>query len=180
MTLDRTIQSLKERGARVAVAESCSGGTLAATFTAVAGASDYFVGGVVAYANEVKVNVLGVSSETLEEHGAVSRQVAEQMAAGVKRLTGADFAISTTGVAGPGGGSVEKPVGTVWIGVATPGNATRECDGGDVVARCFHFTGTRDKNMADTVSAAIEMLHSALKAPKAAETSPTTERLARE
>ncbi len=110
---------LTERGETLAVAESCTGGALASTFTAMAGSSIYFLGGVVAYSNDMKINVLGVSQEAIEQHGAVSEEVARQMAEGVRRVTGADYAIATTGIAGPTGGSDEKPIGTVWFGVAT-------------------------------------------------------------
>ena len=120
-----TMQSLvhevmRERGLTLAVAESCTGGTIASLFTAMAGASAYFLGGVVAYANEVKRDVLGVNYDDIMTHGAVSETVARQMAEGVRRITGADYAIATTGIAGPTGGSEAKPVGTVWMAVATP------------------------------------------------------------
>ena len=120
-----TMQSLvhevmRERGLTLAVAESCTGGTIASLFTAMAGASAYFLGGVVAYANEVKRDVLGVNYDDIMTHGAVSETVARQMAEGVRRTTGADYAIATTGIAGPTGGSAAKPVGTVWMAVATP------------------------------------------------------------
>ena len=120
-----TMQSLvhevmRERGLTLAVAESCTGGTIASLFTAMAGASAYFLGGVVAYANEVKRDVLGVNYDDIMTHGAVSETVARQMAEGVRRTTGADYAIATTGIAGPTGGSEAKPVGTVWMAVATP------------------------------------------------------------
>ncbi len=111
---------LTERGASLAVAESCTGGALSAKFTAMSGASDYFKGGVTAYANDVKTGVLGVSESDIAVHGAVSREVAEQMAEGVRRLCGADYGLSTTGIAGPTGGTDDKPVGTVWMAVATP------------------------------------------------------------
>jgi nicotinamide-nucleotide amidase len=153
--IEEVMSILKERGARVATAESCTGGRIAAAFTENAGASEYFLGGVVAYDNEVKIGVLGVSLETLQQHGAVSRQTAEEMAQGVRRLTGADFAISTTGIAGPGGGSPEKPVGTVWIAVATPD--------GNVAAQKFNFNGkTRTENMANATTAALELLRKSL------------------
>lgn len=148
------VELLKSRGLRVGVAESCTGGRLAAAFTAAAGASEYFTGGVVAYDNGVKTGVLGVDAATVGRHGAVSRQVAEQMAAGVRRLLGSDFAIATTGVAGPGGETPEKPVGTVWIAVATPR--------GDVFAELFRFNGDREENMRSAVEAAIEMLNKQL------------------
>jgi nicotinamide-nucleotide amidase len=120
-----TMQSLvhevmRERGLTLATAESCTGGTIASLFTAMAGASAYFLGGVVAYANEVKRDVLGVNYDDIMTHGAVSETVARQMAEGVRRTTGADYAIATTGIAGPTGGSEAKPVGTVWMAVATP------------------------------------------------------------
>jgi nicotinamide-nucleotide amidase len=111
---------LIERGETLAVAESCTGGTIASKFTAQAGASAYFLCGVVSYSNESKSNVLGVKMSDIAQYGAVSEQVAMAMAKGAKVVSGANFAISTTGIAGPTGGSVEKPVGTVWIGIATP------------------------------------------------------------
>ena len=111
---------LIERGEKLAVAESCTGGVIASKFTAQAGASAYFMCGVVSYSNESKCNVLGVSTSDIEQFGAVSEQVAKAMAQGVKAISGANFAISTTGIAGPTGGSKEKPIGTVWIGIATP------------------------------------------------------------
>lgn len=111
---------LIERGETLAVAESCTGGAIASKFTAQAGASTYFLCGVVSYSNESKSNVLGVKMSDITQFGAVSEQVAKAMAQGAKVISGANFAISTTGIAGPTGGSAEKPVGTVWIGVATP------------------------------------------------------------
>ena len=111
---------LIDRGQTLAVAESCTGGVIASKFTAQAGASAYFLCGVVSYSNESKCNVLGVDKSDIEQYGAVSEQVAIGMARGAMVISGANFAISTTGIAGPTGGSPEKPVGTVWIGVATP------------------------------------------------------------
>ncbi len=111
---------LIEMRAKLAVAESCTGGALAEKFTAMAGASEYFMGGVVSYSNDAKSDVLGVSASDIELYGAVSESVARQMAEGARRVLKADYAISTTGIAGPTGGSAEKPVGTVWFGVATP------------------------------------------------------------
>ena len=111
---------LCKRGLTLATAESCTGGTIASRFTAMAGASAYFLGGVVAYANEAKRDILGVDYDDIMKHGAVSECVARQMAEGVRRITGADYAIATTGIAGPTGGSEAKPVGTVWMAVATP------------------------------------------------------------
>ena len=109
-----------ENGKTLSVAESCTGGAIASKFTAMAGASAYFHAGVVSYSNEAKRDILGVDMEDIIRHGAVSETVAIQMAEGAKRAGGSDYAISTTGIAGPTGGSAEKPVGTVWFGVATP------------------------------------------------------------
>lgn len=117
---------LVERGESLAVAESCTGGALAAKFTAMSGASAYFMGGVVAYDNSIKERVLGVSAETLRDHGAVSREVAVQMAEGVRRLFGTTYGVATTGIAGPTGGSDEKPVGTVWVAVSGPRGTVAE------------------------------------------------------
>ncbi len=110
---------LVESGQTLAVAESCTGGSIAAKFTAMAEASTYFLCGVTAYANEAKCNILGVDASLIERYGAVSEQVARAMAEGARRISGADFAVSTTGIAGPTGGSAEKPVGTVWFAVSS-------------------------------------------------------------
>lgn len=111
---------LIERGATLALAESCTGGKIASKFTAMAGASAYLLAGVVAYANEAKTNILGVDAELIRRHGAVSEEVARAMAEGARRVAGADYALATTGIAGPTGGTAEKPVGTVWFALATP------------------------------------------------------------
>lgn len=110
---------LAARGASLAVAESCTGGLISSWITDVAGSSDYFRLGAVTYANAAKAVILGVSGETLARHGAVSRQTVMEMAAGVRRCAGADYGLATSGVAGPGGGSARKPVGSLCIGVAT-------------------------------------------------------------
>ena len=118
-TLDELVhKTLTERGLTLATAESCTGGNIARLLTAQAGASAYFKGGVVAYSNEVKECALGVKHSTLEAHGAVSEATVREMVEGVRSRLGADLAIATTGVAGPDGGTPEKPVGTVWIAVA--------------------------------------------------------------
>ena len=122
---DATVEQLVhniliERGKTLAVAESCTGGALASKFTAMAGASAYFMAGVVSYSNESKRDILGVNMDDIIRYGAVSEQVAVQMAESVRKVTQSHYAISTTGIAGPTGGSAEKPVGTVWIGIATP------------------------------------------------------------
>lgn len=135
---------LIESGRSLATAESCTGGTIAARFTALPGASAYFRCGVVAYANSAKEQLLGVDPQTLRRCGAVSEEVACQMAEGARRIAGADYAVATTGIAGPTGGSAEKPVGTVWIAVATPGGTAAVCrqcgtDRGQIVDRASAF-----------------------------------------
>ena len=145
---------LKKRGLTVAVAESCTGGQLGAAITSVAGSSDYFLGGVIAYANSVKSRQLGVDPGLIEREGAVSALVARQMAAGARRLFASDLAVGITGVAGPAGGSPEKPVGLVFIAV----------DAGDRVdAERFRFSGDRDAVRKSSVIAALEMVKSHLK-----------------
>ena len=110
---------LSWQGKTLAVAESCSGGLMAHKVTRVSGSSAYFLGGVVAYSNELKERLLGVPAETLAQHGAVSSETARAMAEGIRRLTGADLGVAITGIAGPSGGSEEKPVGTVYMALAT-------------------------------------------------------------
>lgn len=112
-------ERLSETKQTVAVAESCTGGLIGSLLTDVSGSSDWFLLSAVTYANSAKENVLGVSGKTLESHGAVSAETVKEMAAGVKRVSGADIGIATSGIAGPTGGTDEKPVGTVWIGIAT-------------------------------------------------------------
>ena len=144
-----TAELLHRRGATLAVAESCTGGALSSAFTSMPGASEYFLGSVVSYSNSVKEQVLGVHADDLKYYGAVSQQVAEQMAAGVRRITGADYAISTTGIAGPSGGSPEKPVGTVWIGIASAKG---------VFARKMVFGHLRRQNIERATANAINLL----------------------
>lgn len=135
---------LTKRGQTLATAESCTGGTIAAKFTSLAGASAYFRCGIVAYSNEAKHEILGVDAETINRFGAVSEPVARQMAEGARRVSGADYAVATTGIAGPSGGTAEKPVGTVWIAVATPDHTTallKQCgtDRGQIIDRAGAF-----------------------------------------
>ena len=111
-------QILRDRGITLAVAESCTGGLVGAAMTSVPGSSAVFVGGVIAYSNDIKVRVLGVSRDILDKHGAVSGQCVEALARGAQRVFGADCAIAVSGIAGPDGGTIEKPVGLVWFGVA--------------------------------------------------------------
>ena len=156
--------ALRARGWQLATAESCTGGLLSGTCTAPAGASDWFTTGFVTYANEAKQALLGVPAGLLAQHGAVSAQVAEAMARGALARGHAQLAVSITGVAGPGGGSVAKPVGTVWLGLAwVQARTTQESlpAGGDaplVAARveCLHLDGDRAAIRARTVSIALE------------------------
>lgn len=127
---------LHKNNLHLAVAESCSGGTVSHKITKVPGSSGYFLGGVTSYANSIKSSFLGVAPETLARHGAVSRVVADAMARGILHNTGADLALSITGIAGPGGGSREKPVGTVYIAIATPFECTTQK---------FQFRGSREQ-----------------------------------
>jgi len=133
----------------VVTAESCTGGNIAHRFTSHSGSSNYFKGSVVAYDNEVKINLLGVSANDLEKFGAVSQPVVEQMAAGVRRLLNADIAVATSGIAGPTGGSPEKPVGTVWIAA---------CSEEKLVSKLFHFSNTREQNIERATQAALVMI----------------------
>jgi PncC family amidohydrolase len=112
---------LRQRGLRLAVAESCTGGLVGHRITNVAGSSTYFIGGVISYAYEAKVRLLGVQWKTLEQFGAVSREVVLEMARGVRHALAADVGISVSGIAGPGGGTPEKPVGATWIGLSASG-----------------------------------------------------------
>ena len=127
---------LKQQGKTIATAESCTGGRLAAALNAQSGASAYYMGSVVAYDNSIKEQVLGVRHDTLLQHGAVSEQTVLQMAEGVRALMHTDYAIATSGIAGPTGGTIDKPVGTVWIAWATP-NGTE--------TQCFHFGAARKR-----------------------------------
>lgn len=118
----KTVQELFiEKGWTLAVAESCTGGALSAMIVKVPGASDYFLGGVIAYSNALKKKVLMVSDEVLQQNGAVSQEAAEAMLMGLFQLTECDFGVAVTGIAGPDGGTKEKPVGTVWIAVGKRG-----------------------------------------------------------
>ena len=122
--MDDTLEScigriLAENGKTLATAESCTGGTISALITSIAGSSAYFLGSVTSYANSVKTGVLGVPEEIISRYGAVSSECVAAMAEGVRKLTGSDYSVATSGIAGPGGGSAEKPVGLVWIGVSS-------------------------------------------------------------
>ncbi|MDP9203326.1 MAG: competence/damage-inducible protein A [Gemmatimonadota bacterium] len=146
------LEKCRAAGSRLAVAESCTGGMLGERLTSIPGSSDAFLGGVIAYHNDVKRNELGVRAEDLERYGAVSEQVALQMASGVREKLGADVGVSVTGIAGPGGGTAEKPVGLVWIAVHAS----------EVKARRFHVGGDRAEIRQRASQAALEMVRRAL------------------
>ena len=140
---------LRKRELKLALAESCTGGLIGDRITNVPGSSEYFLGGIVAYAYESKVALLGVSWDTLNTKGAVSQETVLEMARGARRILNTDIAVSVTGIAGPGGGTPEKPVGTVWIGlVAKEGEWTR----------LFQFSGNREQNKISSANAALQML----------------------
>lgn len=147
-------KKLLEKGLTMGTAESCTGGNIAHEITTQAGSSEYFLGSVVSYANEVKRNVLGVNADDLERHGAVSRQVVEQMCAGACRVLGTDCAVATSGIAGPGGGTPDKPVGTVWIAA--------QCRQHTVSQLC-RFNGDRQAVIARATTKALLMLLEMLK-----------------
>ena len=148
---------LKSKGKTVATAESCSGGMLATAITDTEGASDYFLGAVVTYSNQAKITELGVESELIDQHGAVSEQVAVAMANGSRRRSGADYALSITGIAGPTGGSEHKPVGLVYIGMA---------DAAGTHARRYVFSGIRQIVRDRSVKTALNLLRIKLLATK--------------
>lgn len=144
-------EAMRKAGKTLATAESCTGGLIAHRITAMAGASDYYRGGVVAYSNEVKECALGVSHATLEAHGAVSEETVREMVEGVRSRLGADYAVATTGIAGPGGGTPAKPVGTVWIGIASEK---------ETIARLLQLDGDRASIAHQTCNAVLgELLH---------------------
>ncbi|MFQ5646408.1 MAG: CinA family protein [bacterium] len=134
---------------RLAVAESCTGGLLGSAITGSPGSSGYFVGGVICYADEVKTGLLGVPQSLLEKWGAVSPQVAEAMASGARKLLEADIAVAVSGIAGPGGGSLEKPVGLVYISVAS---------GAKTITRKFNFPGSRSQVKEQSAIEALNVL----------------------
>ncbi|MDF1645010.1 MAG: CinA family protein [Pseudomonadales bacterium] len=140
-------QSLKSKNARMVAAESCTGGGLAQVCTSVAGSSDWFECGFVTYSNESKQSMLDIPSFVIDGSGAVSEQVAAAMAEGALRKSNAQVAVSITGVAGPGGGTLEKPVGTVWFGWAVEGQKTR--------TRRYRFRGDRNQIRAQAVEQAL-------------------------
>ncbi len=148
------LQRLRAKGLNVATAESCTGGNIAHRITAIAGCSDCYFGSVVSYDNSVKTNLLNVDPAAIETHGAVSEEVASQMAEGVRKAIGTDCAIATSGIAGPSGATPGKPVGTVCIAIATPERT---------VAATYHFPGTRDRVIDRASTTALTLLAMALR-----------------
>ncbi|MFN8432946.1 MAG: CinA family protein [Anaerolineales bacterium] len=140
---------LSERKQSLVTAESCTGGLIASRITDVSGSSAYFLGGIVAYSYEVKASLLGVSWDTLNNKGAVSRETVIEMARGARNLLKADIAVSVSGIAGPGGGTPDKPVGTVWVGLATPSGEE---------ARHFVWDGDRVRNKYLSSEAALQFI----------------------
>ena len=142
-------ERLRELGLTLSTAESCTGGNVAHAITEIAGSSDYFMGSVVSYSNDVKERVLGVDKTTLETCGAVSQPVVEQMAYGVSQLCRTHCAVATSGVAGPGGGTPDKPVGTVWMAAKV---------GDIVVSQCHHLPGERKQIISRATNQVLIML----------------------
>lgn len=154
MTLEeRVVKKLLQRGYTVTTAESCTGGLLAGRLLNVSGASEVYNEGHITYANAAKEKILGVKHETLEQFGAVSKETAEEMARGAAKAACANVALSTTGIAGPGGGTPEKPVGQIYIGCCIEEN---------VRVKELRLHGTREQNRSDTVEAALQLLHEML------------------
>lgn len=150
MVLEEKIGGLLQmQGLKLATAESCTGGMISDRLTNVPGSSDYFPGGVIAYAYEAKVNLLGVSWDILNTVGAVSREVVIQMAQGACKIFGTEMAVSVSGIAGPGGGTPEKPVGTTWIGLVTPQGEW---------AQHFVWDGDREQNKRYSSDAALQFV----------------------
>ena len=150
ITMEEVIGNLlKQKGKTLSTAESCTGGYIAHMITSIAGSSQYFMGSVVSYSNNAKMNLLGVPEESIETHGAVSKEVVEAMATGAQQKFNTDFAVATSGIAGPDGGTDEKPVGTTWIALATRSG---------VKAKLFHFGEHRGRNIRRAALAALDLL----------------------
>ena len=140
---------LRQKGLTLAVVESASGGLISHRITNVAGSSDYYKGSVTAYSNEVKVEVVGVKEETIDKYGAVSHQVAEEMAQGGRKVLDADICLADTGIAGPGGATPEKPVGLFYLGLSHQGGT---------YSKQHNFPGDREQNKSDAAEAALGWL----------------------
>ncbi len=155
-TLQKVIGDLLlNRHETVSIAESCTGGRIASLITSISGASRYFYGSVTSYDNSIKRNVLGVPQKILDEYGAVSRECAEAMACGVLKLMNTGYSLSTTGIAGPCGGTSQKPVGTVWVAVAHSDSSHNNIS---VTSKCFHFSSDRERNIERFASNALNLL----------------------
>lgn len=155
--LQDLVQSLRRKNLHIGFAESCTGGLLSAELTKQAGVSDVFLGSIVSYANQVKKDLLGVGADSLMQEGAVSEIVALEMVRGVRAQFKAETAIAITGIAGPGGGTSQKPVGTVWLAVSGPDFE---------VAEKKHFNGTREQIQQQAALAAVQLMNDVLKGHK--------------
>lgn len=147
------LETLKGKGLTLATAESCTGGNIAHHVTLIPGSSEVFMGGAVVYSNEAKIRVLSVKGETLDTYGAVSEETVMEMVSGACKVFNTDCAIATSGIAGPGGGTVEKPVGTVWTAIKTP-------DG--IFTDCLHLKGDREEIIDLTTWKMLQKLHEIL------------------
>ncbi len=147
--LDKISIILKDKSLKIATAESCTGGLISHTFTNISGSSEYFDRGIISYNNKAKTELLDVSEDSLNRYGAVSEQVAKEMAEGVRKKSNVDIGIATTGIAGPTGGTEDKPVGLVYIAISTFDNT---------IVKRFQFYGTRLENKKSTCNASLKML----------------------
>ena len=148
-TAEKILALLKFNNFNLCSVESCSGGGVAKALTNVPGCSEVFVGGVIAYSNEIKIRLVGVNADIIENFGAVSEETVIEMADNMANIFETDFCIASTGIAGPSGGTMIKPVGTVWLGIATPSNVmTTEC----------HFTGNRERIQEQTITEGLKFL----------------------
>lgn len=153
-------RELRDAGWHVVTAESCTGGWIAKALTDVPGSSQWVHSGFVTYSNTAKIRDVGVSALTLEAHGAVSEETVREMADGALRVTGAEVAVSVSGIAGPDGGTAEKPVGTVWFAIATP-----QARGAEAVCELRHFAGDRDQVRRQAVDYALRLVLHTLRTP---------------
>ena len=153
MNNNELTEHLLQHKQTISIAESCTGGYISHIITSKNGSSKYFSGSIVAYSNNVKENILGVNKNDIIKYGAVSKQVVEQMASGVRQKLNSDFSIATSGIAGPDGGSKEKPVGTIWIAVSSK-NGT--------ISKMFSLNGTRQENIKQSSYEALELLKESL------------------
>ncbi len=151
--IKKVSEILVEKKLKTATAESCTGGLIAHTFTNISGSSDYFERGVVTYSNRAKIDLLDVFKDILIKHGAVSKPVAKAMAEGIRKKSKVDIGIATTGIAGPTGGTDEKPVGLVYIAVS---------NSKETIVKKFNFKGNRIENKYSACNAAFEMIHDAI------------------